>query len=87
MTHNLDDGADEILSVRRPVQRKLQPTASLPERQFELIVEGLQIEYAGRANALINVCSDSRFASAKNELYAAIGHVRAHDLLDKIFCQ
>lgn len=74
----LDDGHDEILV---PVSHR---TADL-ERQMKLIVEGLQIEYAGRANALINVCSDSRFIAAKRNLYQLEGREKGDQILSRIF--
>lgn len=55
------------------------------ERQFRVIVEGLQIEYKGRVNGLVDLVSDSRFISAKEELTRIVGRVRAEEVLHDIF--
>ena len=48
---DLHDGYDEVLDHRK--MRKPKTTSDeLIERQFELIVEGLQVEYAGKLNGL-----------------------------------
>jgi hypothetical protein len=83
---NLDDGHDEIIGQRvsRP---SLSSYGDLIERQFDMIVNGLQIEYAGKANALINLCSDARFIRAKKLLYESLPKEKADDLLHTIFNQ
>lgn len=84
---NLDDGHDEVIQVRRRPTQKYLPDADLIERQFELIVDGLQIEYAGKVHALINLCAGKARVRAKKVLYAAVDREKADALLDKLFNQ
>ena len=81
---DLHDGYDEVLDHRK--MRKPKTTSDeLIERQFKLIVEGLQVEYAGKLNGLIDLCADSRFIRAKKALYQRLPEEKATDLLHKIF--
>jgi len=60
-------------------------THNLAERQFRIIVSGLQLEHYEKVNGLVDVCSDSRFIRAKNELTRIVGQMRASEVLHDIF--
>lgn len=76
---NIEGDLIEERRVAKPNQ------SGLIERQFQIIVEGLQIEYAGRVHGLIDLCSDSRFTNAKKAAYASLPKEKVNELLHKLF--
>lgn len=59
-------------------------THNLAVRQFKLIVEGLEIEYRGEPNWRVNLFSDKRFSSAKQNLENVVGDTRAQNELHQL---
>jgi len=76
---------DQITGNPGNNEKPSNPGEELTIKQFKIIVEGLQIEYKGRINGLVDLCSDSRFIRAKENLTRIVGRVRASEVLHDIF--
>lgn len=83
----INDAYRQLVRVVGETMANRISTHDLAIRQFTTIVSGLEVEYGGKPNKLIDICMDSRFIVAKKNVESVVGATRAQELFDQIFNQ